>query len=128
MIQFDDDVDIEDDPSIAELHLQDSHTDFDNPHRQDGRVAVELYLSNIPTLPGARDTIEAGIVSSLHPQNIRCARVISNCGLGAGHAVYPLLFDPQVLTYGEATLIMFRTHRVAAFGHHHPLNRHREDC
>lgn len=94
MIQFDDDVDTEDDPSsIAEVSLHGSHsTDLDGP----GRVAVELYLSSIPTLPGARDTIEAGIVSSLHPQNIRCARVISNCELGAGHAVYPLLFDPQV--------------------------------
>jgi selenide,water dikinase len=128
MIQFDDDVDTEDDPSIAELHLQDSHTDLDNP----GRVAVELYLSNIPTLPGAKDTIEAGIVSSLHPQNIRCARVISNCGLGAGHAVYPLLFDPQVRTYGGALLVIFRKLLITSLHSviitPHPLNRHREDC
>jgi len=92
MIQFDDNMDMEDEdpPSIGEVRS--SHPDLRGP----GRVAVELYLNKIPTLLGATDTIQAGIVSSLHPQNIRCARAISNCGLGAGHAVYPLLFDPQV--------------------------------
>jgi hypothetical protein len=36
--------------------------------------AVELWLSEVPTLPGATECIEAGIVSSLQPQVRRCMR------------------------------------------------------
>jgi selenide,water dikinase len=35
---------------------------------------VELWLSEVPTLPGATECIEAGIVSSLQPQVRRCVR------------------------------------------------------
>jgi selenide,water dikinase len=46
-------------------------------------------------LDGARDTVAAGIVSSLQPQNIRLRRAIQNIEQASIHKDYPLLFDPQ---------------------------------
>jgi selenide,water dikinase len=46
-------------------------------------------------LPGLRETLEAGIVSSLQPQNVRLSRAIRNADAMAGHPLYPTLFDPQ---------------------------------
>jgi selenide,water dikinase len=54
-----------------------------------------LNLSAIPLLLGAQECVEEGILSTLHPQNIRCSQAISNISLGAKSSVYPLLFDPQ---------------------------------
>ena len=39
--------------------------------RNHRKVAVELFLSKIPTLMGACDCVRNGVFSSLHPQNIR---------------------------------------------------------
>ena len=58
-------------------------------------VDAELYLSEIPLLDGARDTVAAGILSSLQPQNIRLRRAIQNIENASLHKDYPLLFDPQ---------------------------------
>lgn len=58
-------------------------------------LSVLLKLSSMPLLPGAIECVKAGILSSLQPQNIRCARAIGNVELGAGISTYPLLFDPQ---------------------------------
>ena len=62
-----------------------------------GAVAVQLRLSSLPLLPGAAACVEQGIVSSLHPENVRCARAVDNVSLGAGafKAAYTLCFDPQ---------------------------------
>ena len=58
-------------------------------------VDVELDLAAIPLLDGARETVEAGIFSSLQPQNVRLRRAIRDVEAVAGDPRYPLIFDPQ---------------------------------
>ncbi len=58
------------------------------------QVAVELQLSAIPILDGARETVQQGIVSSIQPDNLRASRYIANPEQ-VNHPNYPLLFDPQ---------------------------------
>ena len=41
--------------------------------------------------------MEQGILSSLHPENIRCARAINNIEISKGNNKFPLLFDPQTV-------------------------------
>ncbi|MBD1877830.1 selenide, water dikinase SelD [Coleofasciculus sp. FACHB-T130] len=62
---------------------------------QASQVAVEFNLEAIPVLEGALETLQMGIVSSLHPQNLRASRQISNLSAVSDRATYPLLFDPQ---------------------------------
>ncbi|WP_315790363.1 selenide, water dikinase SelD [Fischerella sp. JS2] len=62
---------------------------------QASKVAVELELEAIPVLTGAGETVQTGIFSSLHPENLSNARYILNLNLGENHRNYPLLFDPQ---------------------------------
>ncbi|MGF1568449.1 MAG: selenide, water dikinase SelD [Nodosilinea sp.] len=59
------------------------------------QVQVELDLTDLPVLPGARETVAAGIVSSLQPQNLQAATAIANRAAYAHHPDYALLFDPQ---------------------------------
>ena len=56
---------------------------------------AKIILDNVPLLPGAEECIKNGIFSSLYPENIRCKHAIENVEHAAGHAAYPLLFDPQ---------------------------------
>ena len=58
-------------------------------------VDVELDLGAIPFLPGALDTVAAGITSSLQPQNLRLRRAVRDHDAAAGDPRWPLLFDPQ---------------------------------
>lgn len=58
-------------------------------------VDVELDLGQIPWLDGARETVAAGIFSSLHPQNVRLRRAIRHPEAVVSSPLYPLLFDPQ---------------------------------
>jgi selenide,water dikinase len=58
-------------------------------------VDVELDLSALPLLEGACETVEAGIFSSLQPQNLRLRRAIHDDEALAREARYALLFDPQ---------------------------------
>ncbi len=58
-------------------------------------VDAEIYMNQLPLLDGARETVAAGILSSLQPQNIRLRRAIANIEQASLHADYPLLFDPQ---------------------------------
>jgi selenide, water dikinase len=60
-------------------------------------VAVELKIGAIAVLPGAQETIQKGILSSLHPQNLQVASFIHNYNHSqvVSHPLYPLLFDPQ---------------------------------
>jgi selenide,water dikinase len=58
-------------------------------------VDAELYLPRIPFLDGAQETVEAGIFSSLQPQNIRLRRAVRDLDRVATAPDYPLLFDPQ---------------------------------
>lgn len=59
------------------------------------QVDAEIYLDNVPLLEGASETVAAGILSSLQPQNIRLRRAIRNTKDAAQHENFPLLFDPQ---------------------------------
>jgi len=58
-------------------------------------VDASLYLDAIPLLEGARDTVGAGVFSSLQPQNVRLRRAIRNLEEATENPLYPLLFDPQ---------------------------------
>ena len=58
-------------------------------------VDVTLDLGAVPMMDGAVETVRAGIVSSLQPQNVRLRRAISNLEEVAGDPRYPLIFDPQ---------------------------------
>lgn len=67
---------------------------------QASRVNVELQIDAVSILTGAHQTIAAGIVSSLYPENLNAASQIQNLqtqNLQAieNHPNYPLLFDPQ---------------------------------
>lgn len=59
------------------------------------QVAVELELAAIPVLAGAQITVEQGIFSSLHPQNIRAARQVRNWSAVSDRPAALLLCDPQ---------------------------------
>ena len=58
-------------------------------------VDVTLALQEVPLLDGLRETMAAGIFSSLQPQNVRLRRAIRNLDAAAAHLLYPALFDPQ---------------------------------
>ena len=59
------------------------------------RVDVEIDLGAIPLLPGAEETVAAGIFSSLQPQNLRLRRAIRDVENVSKDLRYPLIFDPQ---------------------------------
>ena len=59
------------------------------------KVEVELLLPSVPVLEGVRETLAAGMVSSLHPQNLQLSRAIRNPEEAVRHDRYPALFDPQ---------------------------------
>ena len=58
-------------------------------------VDAELQLSALPVLDGAVDCVQAGIVSSLQPANVRLRRALRNQAAWVDNPRYPLLFDPQ---------------------------------
>jgi selenide,water dikinase len=56
---------------------------------------AELALDAVPLLDGAAETVEAGFLSSLQPQNVRLRRAIAEVEHAARHPRFALLFDPQ---------------------------------
>ena len=58
-------------------------------------VAARLRLAAVPLLDGARETIAQGLLSSLHPQNVRLRRAVANVEEAGGASCYPVLYDPQ---------------------------------
>lgn len=58
-------------------------------------VDAELTMSTLPLLDGAVECVQAGIVSSLQPANVRLRRALRNADEFVGDPRYPLLFDPQ---------------------------------
>ncbi len=58
-------------------------------------VDVVLELGAVPFMEGAEETVRAGIVSSLQPQNVRLRRAIANLEEAGKDPRYPLIFDPQ---------------------------------
>jgi selenide,water dikinase len=60
-----------------------------------GSVDARLMLPHVPLLEGARETLAAGYVSSLQPQNLRLRHAIRNLDAAPASPLYPALFDPQ---------------------------------
>ena len=58
-------------------------------------VDVRVELEAVPMLDGAQETVAAGILSSLQPQNVRLRRAVRDPDALSAHPRYPLLFDPQ---------------------------------
>ena len=58
-------------------------------------VDARLDLAAVPVLDGALDTARAGLLSSLHPHNVRLRRAVDDPEAHAGDARYRLLYDPQ---------------------------------
>ncbi len=58
-------------------------------------VDAELSIAAIPLLDGAKQTVAAGLLSSLQPQNLRLRRAVRDPEQAGRHPAYPLLFDPQ---------------------------------
>ncbi len=58
-------------------------------------VDAELQLSALPLLDGALECVQAGILSSLQPANVRLRRALRDQAAFVAHPRYPLLFDPQ---------------------------------
>ncbi|RMF21267.1 MAG: selenide, water dikinase SelD [Cyanobacteria bacterium J083] len=59
------------------------------------QVSIKLNLATIPILPGAKQTIQQQIFSSLYPKNLAAASYIQNNESVANLVLYPILFDPQ---------------------------------
>jgi len=59
------------------------------------RVGARLDPDALPALDGALECAERGILSTLHPANLRLLRAVANPEEGAGSRRWPLLFDPQ---------------------------------
>ena len=58
-------------------------------------VSARLNLSAVPVLDGALETSSAGLLSSLHPHNVRLRRAVADVERAAADHRYPLLYDPQ---------------------------------
>ncbi len=58
-------------------------------------VGARITLDAVPMLSGAQETVAAGILSSLQPENLRLRRAVANPESAAENGRYPILFDPQ---------------------------------
>jgi selenide, water dikinase len=58
-------------------------------------VDAEINMDALPVLDGAEETIRAGILSSLQPQNVRLRRAVMNPPDAGADSRFALLFDPQ---------------------------------
>ena len=59
------------------------------------KVTLEIRMSELPLLDGALECVRAGILSSLHPDNVRARRAIETVEQIQSDERFPLLFDPQ---------------------------------
>ena len=59
------------------------------------RAAITLELDALPILAGALETLQQGILSSLHSQNATSSTQVQNQTEAQQHPHWPLLFDPQ---------------------------------
>jgi selenide,water dikinase len=62
---------------------------------QASKVALEIRTSDLPLLDGAAECVQAGIMSTLYPDNLRSKRAIANLDTASKLDRFPLLFDPQ---------------------------------
>jgi selenide,water dikinase len=79
-----------------------------------GDVEATLRLLHVPLLEGLRETMAAGIFSSLQPENVRLRRAIGNLDAAAAHPLYPVLFDPQTAGGLLASVPCERAHACVA--------------
>ena len=68
------------------------------PAARGSQAQASLDIDALPILPGAAECAGAGILSSLHPQNLQAQREVANAAKASGHQLWPLLFDPQTGT------------------------------
>ena len=61
----------------------------------DGPLGALIDLDSLPLLPGARETVETGILSTLQPKNERFAAQVAATDEQRKRAEFSLLFDPQ---------------------------------
>ncbi|MBD09038.1 MAG: bifunctional NADH dehydrogenase FAD-containing subunit/selenide, water dikinase SelD, partial [Gammaproteobacteria bacterium] len=54
-----------------------------------------INMDELPLIEGALNTLNLGIVSTLHPQNERFSKQIEISDKALSHTIFPLLFDPQ---------------------------------
>ena len=54
-----------------------------------------INMDELPLIEGAINTLNLGIVSTLHPQNERFSKQIEISDKALSHTTFPLLFDPQ---------------------------------
>lgn len=86
-------------------------------------VDAELFMNALPVLEGARETVAAGVLSSLQPANVRLRRALRNQEAAVDHPLYPLLFDPQTAggllasVPAEQTDAALRALRAAGYVH-----------
>ena len=59
------------------------------------QVDAVIYIDAVPLLDGALQTVAAGILSSLQPQNLRLRRAVQDIQTASRHPAFALLFDPQ---------------------------------
>ena len=62
------------------------------------QVHAFLDMGALPVLSGAAECAAAGILSSLHPQNVQAQQEVANAVEASQHPLWPLLFDPQTGT------------------------------
>jgi selenide,water dikinase len=62
---------------------------------QASQCHARLDLAALPHLDGVRETLAAGIFSSLQAENLRLRRILAPVNGAASHPLFPLLFDPQ---------------------------------
>jgi len=86
-------------------------------------VDAELKMDALPLLDGARETLAAGILSSLQPANVRLRRAIRNQADWVNDPRYPILFDPQTAGGLLASVPAERAEgcvsALKALGYHH---------
>lgn len=58
-------------------------------------AAATIEMDSLPRLEGVADCFEAGVLSSLDPENRRIWARAANGSAAAAHRDFPLLFDPQ---------------------------------
>ena len=58
-------------------------------------VSAQLWLAEVPVLPGARAVMALGIVSTMQAENLQLASVLGNDPPPASDAAAAILFDPQ---------------------------------
>ncbi len=61
----------------------------------DGSLGALIDLDALPLLPGALETVETGILSTLQPKNERFAAQVAATDENRKRAEFALLFDPQ---------------------------------